>query len=42
MRNNLRYYLDKVGAIIVDDKHDADIDLSATYLKKNSIIDLLK
>ena len=42
IRSNLRYYLDKVGAIIVDNKDDADIDLSVDNLKKNSLIDLFK
>ena len=42
IRSNLRYYLDKAGATIVDNKQDADIDLSVVNLNKNSIIDLLK
>ena len=42
VRCNLRYYLNKVGAVIVDDKQEADIDLSVENLNKNSIIDLLK
>lgn len=42
IRSNLRYYLDKVGVIIVDKKDKADIDLSVDNLRKNSIIDLLK
>ena len=42
IRSNLRYYLNKAGATIVDDRHNADIDLSVENLNKNSIIDLLK
>ena len=42
IRCNLRYFINKVGACIVDDKKEADIDLSVENLNKNSIIDLLK
>ena len=42
IRCNLRYFINKVDATIVDNKNDADIDLSVENLNKNSIIDLLK
>lgn len=38
----LKDYLEKAGAIIIDNKNNADIDLGVDNLNKNSIIDLLK
>ena len=38
---SLNEILTKAGAIMCDDKEDADIDLSPSILNKNSIIDLL-